>query len=123
MNFWGGEGVSLYFRCSHSFRKYFCEHHKIACEHKKIAHERHKIAHEHQKLVVSATKLSVNVCSDTKCRLVPIKLRVVRLPRLRLPGFILGGDTKMSAPGVTHVLLGRRCYRSQVRARVMEGLQ
>ena len=46
--------------------------------------------------------MSVNVCSDTKCILVPIKLLVVRLPRLRLPGVILGGDTKMSAPGVTH---------------------
>ena len=75
---------------------------KLRVNIKKIARERHKIAHEPRKLLVSVTKLSVNVCSDTKCILVPIKLLVVRLPRLRLPGVILGGDTKMSALGVTH---------------------
>ena len=66
------------------------ERHKIAREHKKIACERHKIAREHQKLPVSVTELRGNVCPDTKCRLVPIKLRVVRLPRLRLSAVMVG---------------------------------
>ena len=41
---------------------------------------------EHEKLPVIVIKLRMNVYSDTKCRLVPIKLRVVRLPRIRLSG-------------------------------------
>ena len=72
------------------------ERHKIVCGHKKIACERHKIAHEDKKLPVSVTKLRMNVCPDTKCRLVPIKLRVVRLPRLRLSGVMSQSLEKIS---------------------------
>ena len=59
--------------------------------------ERHKIAREHQKLPVSITKLRMNVCPDTKCRLVPIKLRVVRLPRLRLSGVMIWDQIERSS--------------------------
>ena len=58
----------------------------LCIKHHKIAGERHRIAHLHKKVRVSVTKLRVSVCHDTKCRLVSIKLRVARLPRLRLSG-------------------------------------
>ena len=45
---------------------------------------------EHEKLPVIVIKLRMNVYSDTKCRLVPIKLWVVRLPRLRLSAVMVG---------------------------------
>ena len=58
----------------------------LCIKHHNIAGERHRIAHLHKKVHVSVTKLRVSVCHDTKCRLVSIKLRVARLPRLRLSG-------------------------------------
>ena len=78
-------------------RKTACERHKIASEHKKIACEPHKIVREHEKLPVIVIKLRMNVYSDTKCRLVPIKLRVVRLPRLRLSGVMIWDQIERSS--------------------------
>ena len=49
-----------------------------------------KIAHKYH-------KICANVCPDTKCRLVPIKLRVVRLPRLRLSGVMIWDQIERSS--------------------------